>query len=77
MIVFLALLPISLILEDSIELEVIEAEAALKGQTATSSYKPAKLENEIRTLVPPHIIKGDKILINTNDGSYIRKSKNK
>ena len=68
--------PISVELPDTITLKVIESDAVVKGQTATSSYKPAILENKIKTLVPPHIIVGDKIVINTQDASYIEKAKN-
>ena len=68
---------ISIKLPDNLNLEVIEADPVIKGQTATSSYKPALLENNIKTLVPPHITIGDNIVINTSDGSYIEKVKNK
>jgi len=68
--------PISVKLPDSISLEVLETDLVIKGQTATSSYKPAILENKIKVLVPPHITNGDKVIINTTDGKYIEKSKN-
>ena len=67
---------ISVKLPDTFDLKVVEADAVIKGQTATSSYKPALLENNLKTLVPPHIVIGDKIIINSSDGSYIKKSKN-
>ncbi|MBY7649745.1 MAG: elongation factor P [Candidatus Liberibacter europaeus] len=57
-------------------LEVIETEPSAKGQTVTSSYKPAILANGIRTTVPPHINIGDKIVIMTEDNSYVERSKN-
>ena len=60
---------------DSFDLKVVDADAVIKGQTATSSYKPALLENNLKTLVPPHIVVGDIIVINSSDGSYIKKSK--
>src|SRR3546814_18253545 len=47
--------PISVQLPDQIEAEVVEADAVVKGQTASSSYKPAVLDNGVRVLVPPHI----------------------
>lgn len=70
-------IPISIKLPDNLSLKVIETDAVIKGQTATSSYKPAILENNIKTLVPPHIIAGDVLIINTLDGSYIEKAKTK
>ena len=68
---------ISIKLPDTFDLKVVEADAVIKGQTATSSYKPALLENNLKTLVPPHIVVGDIIVINSSDGSYIKKSKSK
>ena len=47
----------------------------VKGQTASSSFKPAILENNVKASVPPHISAGDKVIINTNDGSYVEKAK--
>lgn len=67
--------PVSIILPDHISLEVIEADAVVKGQTAASSYKPAILERGIKTSVPPFIEVGDFIVINTNDSSYVEKKK--
>jgi elongation factor P len=56
-------------------LEIVEADAVVKGQTASSSYKPAVLENGVRTLVPPHIESGTRVVINTADGSYVERAK--
>jgi elongation factor P len=67
--------PISITLPDTVALEVTEADAVVKGQTASSSYKPATLENGVRTLVPPHIETGTRIVVNTEDGSYVERSK--
>ena len=67
--------PVSIILPDSVSFLVIEADAVVKGQTAASSYKPAILENNIKTSVPPFIEVGDEIVISTHDSSYIEKSK--
>ena len=67
--------PVSIILPDHIVFRVIEADAVVKGQTATSSYKPAILERGIKTSVPPFIEVGDEIVINTNDSSYVEKAK--
>ena len=68
--------PVSIKLPETIVLKVFTTDAVIKGQTATSSYKPATLENNIKTNVPPHIVVDDRIIINTNDGSYIEKAKN-
>jgi elongation factor P len=56
-------------------LEVVETEPAMKGQTASSSYKPAKLSNGIRTMVPPHIAPGTRIVVTTADGAYVERAK--
>jgi elongation factor P len=56
-------------------LEVVETEPVTKGQTASSSYKPAILANGVRTLVPPHINVGTRIVIMTEDGSYVERAK--
>ncbi len=67
---------VGLELPDSICLKVIETEGVVKGQTAASSYKPAILENNIKTTVPQFIDVNDKVIISTNDSSYLEKSKN-
>ncbi|MGL5137663.1 MAG: elongation factor P [Beijerinckiaceae bacterium] len=56
-------------------LEVVETEPANKGQTASSSYKPAILSNGVRTTVPPHIATGTRIVVMTSDGSYVERAK--
>ena len=56
-------------------LEVTETEPVVKGQTASSSYKPAILSNGLRTLVPPHINAGTRIVVLTDDGSYVERAK--
>ena len=67
--------PVSIILPDHVSFKVIKADAVVKGQTAASSYKPAVLEREIKTSVPPFIEVGDLVVINTNDSSYVEKAK--
>ncbi len=62
--------PISVRLPDAVTLAVVETEAVVKGQTAASSYKPAKLENGVRVMVPPHIETGTRVVVDTADGSY-------
>ena len=56
-------------------LEVVETEPATKGQTASSSYKPATLSNGVRTNVPPFIGPGTRIVVMTADGSYVERAK--
>ena len=68
--------PVSIVLPNTVTLEVIEADAVVKGQTAASSYKPAVLEKNIKTSVPPFIEVGNKVVISTSDSSYIEKAKN-
>jgi len=67
--------PIGVQLPDQITIKVVEADAVVKGQTASSSYKPALLENGLKTLVPPHIEAGTSVVIDTNDGSYVERAK--
>ena len=62
-------------LPDHVTLEIVEADAVVKGQTASSSYKPAVLENGLKTQVPPHIGAGTRVVINTADCSYIERAK--
>ena len=66
--------PISISLPDQVVLEIVEADAVIKGQTASSSYKNAVLENGLKVLVPPFIAAGEKILVDTNDVTYIRRA---
>jgi len=58
-----------------VTLEVMETEPAMKGQTASSSFKPAILSNGARTMVPPHIAVGTRIVVQTEDGSYVERAK--
>jgi elongation factor P len=67
--------PLGIKLPDNVVLEVTEADAVVKGQTASSSYKPAMLENGVRIMVPPHIISGTRIVVNTEEGIYVERSK--
>lgn len=66
---------IGVILPDTVVMEVVEADAVVKAQTAASSYKPAVLANGLRIMVPPHIEAGTKIVVNTNDLTYIERAK--
>jgi elongation factor P len=67
--------PIAIELPQRAVLEVIDTEPVTKGQTASSSYKPAKLSNGVRTMVPPHIVPGTRIVVMTADGSYVERAK--
>ena len=68
--------PISIELPDTVVMEVVEADAVVKGQTASSSYKPAVLENGVRVMVPPHIETGTRIVVRPEDASYVERAKN-
>lgn len=67
--------PIALELPQKITVEVTETEPVVKGQTASSSYKPAIVDNGLRIMVPPHIGTGTRIVINTADNSYVERAK--
>ena len=67
--------PINILLPKTVTLEIKEAEAVIKGQTATSGLKPAILENGVRVMVPLHVEKGMKIVVKTLDNSYVEKVK--
>jgi elongation factor P len=66
--------PIGISLPDQVTLEIAEADPVVKGQTAASSYKPAVLENGIRVLVPPFISAGERIVVDTNEITYLRRA---
>jgi elongation factor P len=67
--------PVSMDLPETVVLEIVEADPVVKGQTATSSYKPALLSNGVKTMVPPFITVGEKIVVKTEDGSYYERAK--
>jgi elongation factor P len=66
--------PISVKLPLNVTLQVVEADPVVKGQTAASSYKPAKLENGLRVMVPPFIETGTRIVVATEDSSYVKRA---
>ena len=66
--------PISLALPEQVILEVQDTEPVVKGQTAANSFKPATLENGIRTNVPPFVGVGERLVISTEDGSYVKRA---
>ena len=67
--------PVIVNLPETVVMEVVEADAVIKGQTASSSYKPAKLSNGLRILVPPHIESGTRVVVNTQDSTYVERAK--
>ncbi|MBI1209314.1 MAG: elongation factor P [Azospirillum sp.] len=67
--------PLGVELPQTVTLTVVEADPVVKGQTASSSYKPAVMENGVRVLVPPHIESGIRIVVDTSDGSYLERAK--
>jgi elongation factor P len=67
--------PVSIELPPKAVLEVVETEPTIKSQTAASSYKPAVLSNGVRTMVPPFVTTGTRIVVMTADGSYVERAK--
>lgn len=67
--------PVSVDLPQNVICEVVETEPVVKGQTATSSYKPSILDNGVRVMVPPFITAGEKIVVNTSDVAYVERAK--
>ena len=68
-------MPISVELPQRVTFEIMEADPVVKGQTASSSYKPAMLSNGQRVMVPPHISAGTRVVVMTEDGSYVERAK--
>ncbi len=68
--------PVSVTLPATVTLEVTQADPVVRGQTASSSYKPAMLSNGMRILVPPHIDAGTRVVVNTTDSTYVERAKN-
>ena len=66
---------IAIVLPQRAIFEVVDTEPVTKGQTASSSYKPALLSNGVKTTVPPHIVTGTRIVVMTADGSYVERAK--
>ena len=56
-------------------LEIVESDPVIKGQTATTSFKPAILSNGVRILVPPHIEAGTRVVVRIEDKAYIERAK--
>lgn len=66
--------PISVQLPEQVEATIVEADAVVKGQTASSSFKPAILENGVRVMVPPHIESGTRIIVDVYERAYVSKA---
>jgi elongation factor P len=66
--------PISVQLPTQAEAVIAETEAVVKGQTASSSYKPAILDNGVRVMVPPHITAGTRIVVDVYEQEYVRRA---
>lgn len=67
--------PLGVRLPDTAIYEIVEAEPVVKGQTATTSYKPAELDNGARVMVPPFIESGTRIVVKIEDGTYVERAK--
>jgi elongation factor P len=66
---------LSVELPQRVSLEIVETEPVVKGQTASSSFKTAILSNGVKTMVPPHIGVGTRVVVMTEDGSYVERAK--
>ena len=67
--------PIGVELPQTVVMAIAEAEPVVKGQTASSSYKPALLENGVKVMVPPHIEVGTRVVVNTQEAAYVERAK--
>src|SRR5210317_108222 len=65
--------PLKVNLPKHLEFEIIETDGVVKGQTASSSYKPAVIQNNIKIQVPPFINQGDKVVIESASRDYVKK----
>jgi elongation factor P len=65
--------PISVELPNQVKCKIETTDAALKGQTVSSSYKPATLDNGLNIQVPPFIVSGDEVIIDTRNLEYVKK----
>lgn len=58
----------------TVTLEVKEAAPTMRGETAAPSYKPAVLENGVRITVPPFVVAGDKVVVDTREGTFVKRA---
>ena len=68
-------LAIAMEVPQKVTVEVVETEPVVKGQTASSSYKPAVADNGVRVMVPPHVGVGTRVVVNTADATYVERAK--
>ena len=66
---------IAIELPSTVILEIVETDPVIKGSTATSSYKPAMMSNGIKVSVPPYLVTGEKIVVKTEDSSFVERAK--
>ena len=66
--------PLGVALPEHVEVTITETEPVVKGQTATSSYKPATADNGVRVMVPPFVSEGDRVVVATADSSYVKRA---
>ena len=67
--------PVGIELPNTVVLEVVDTEPGMKGATASSSYKPAILENGVRVMVPPFVGRGEKIVVNIAERTYVERAR--
>ena len=67
--------PLAVTLPEHVVCQIVEADAVVKGQTQSSSFKPAVLDNGVRILVPPHIESGTRVVVNTTECTYLKRAK--
>jgi elongation factor P len=68
-------LALSVEMPPNVTMEVVEADPVVRGQTASSSYKPGRLENGRRVMIPPYIEAGTRIVVSTGDASFVERAK--
>jgi elongation factor P len=66
--------PVSMRLPEQVECTIAEADPVVKGQTASASYKPAKLDNGVKIMVPPFVEAGERVIVNVYDQEYVRRA---
>jgi len=66
--------PLNVKMPQTVILEVVECDAAIKGQTATSSYKPGRLETGAAIMVPPYLESGTRVKVNTDNGEFVERA---
>ncbi len=66
--------PLNIILPQTVVLEIQETDPVIKGSTVTSSYKPAIMSNGLRVMVPPYLVQGEKIIVRTEDTSFVKRA---